>query len=33
MEELDQLSNTDPNEFLDARIQKYDKLGYFQETE
>ncbi len=32
MEELDQLSNTDPNEFLDARIQKYDKLGYFQET-
>lgn len=32
LEELDQLSKIEPDDFLDNRIQKYDKLGYFQES-
>ena len=31
IDELDQLSNVDPNEFLDNRINKYDALGYFED--
>ena len=30
-DELDKLSNVNPNEFLDNRINKYDALGYFEE--
>ena len=33
LEELDKLSNLKPDDFLDNRIQKYDKLGYFEEIE
>ena len=33
LEELDELSNLKPDEFLDNRIRKYDKLGYFEELE
>tara|TARA_Y100000768_G_scaffold88798_1_gene63771 strand:+ start:356 stop:1312 length:957 start_codon:yes stop_codon:yes gene_type:complete len=29
--ELDKLSNVNPNEFLDNRINKYDALGYFED--
>ena len=32
LEELDQLSKIEPDDFLNNRIQKYDKLGYFQES-
>ncbi len=32
LEELDQLSKIEPDDFLNNRIQKYDKLGYFTET-
>ena len=31
IDELDKLSNVNPNEFLDNRINKYDALGYFEE--
>jgi acetyl-CoA carboxylase carboxyl transferase subunit alpha len=31
IEELENLSNIDPSEFLDNRIKKYDALGYFEE--
>ena len=31
LDELDQLFKIDPDNFLENRIQKYDKLGYFQE--
>ena len=31
-EELNQLSTINPDDFLDNRIEKYDKLGYFQES-
>ena len=30
-DELDKLSNVNPNDFLDNRINKYDALGYFEE--
>ena len=32
LEELAQLSKIEPDDFLNNRIQKYDKLGYFQES-
>jgi acetyl-CoA carboxylase alpha subunit len=33
-EELDALNDISPESFLDNRIEKYDKLGYFEtETE
>jgi acetyl-CoA carboxylase carboxyl transferase subunit alpha len=31
-EELNELSIINPDDFLDNRIEKYDKLGYFQES-
>ena len=31
IDELDKLSNVNPNEFLDNRINKYDALGYFED--
>ena len=31
IDELDKLSNVNPNEFLDNRINKYDALGYYEE--
>ena len=31
IDELDKLSNVNPNEYLDNRINKYDALGYFEE--
>ncbi|MBT4660915.1 MAG: acetyl-CoA carboxylase carboxyl transferase subunit alpha, partial [Candidatus Marinimicrobia bacterium] len=31
-EELKQLCIINPDDFLDNRIEKYDKLGYFQES-
>ena len=31
IDELDKLSNVNPNEFLDNRIKKYDALGFFEE--
>ena len=31
IDELDKLSNVNPNEFLDNRINKYDAFGYFEE--
>ena len=31
-EELKQLCIVNPDDFLDNRIEKYDKLGYFQES-
>ena len=32
IDELDELSKVKPDEFLENRIQKYDSLGYFEET-
>lgn len=32
MEELEQLSNLDKSDFLQNRISKYDKLGFFEEV-
>ena len=32
LDELEQLSKIVPEDFLENRIQKYDKLGYFQEN-
>ena len=32
LEELDLVSNNDPSDFLENRVRKYDKLGYYQET-
>ena len=32
VDELDELSKVKPDEFLENRIQKYDTLGYFEET-
>ena len=31
IDELDKLSNVNPNDFLDNRINKYDALGYFED--
>ena len=31
IEELDTLNNYNPDDFLESRIQKYEKLGYYKE--
>ena len=31
IEELDKLNNYNPDDFLESRIQKYEKLGYYKE--